>query len=159
LGQGVCVWQPPGHSHSHAATRVDGLTTEVREARGQEEERSSAAEAHQVQRVCQSQCQPKPELDPMADPRASSLVLLSFQSQLRSSAHQDSTRACSRGRWAWEGRRSGFIGVAWSVWVSCSESQRLAGSSGGDGRQSRARLNNNSSHLDLTTTATLLPNY
>ena len=51
---------------------------------------------------------------------------------------------------AWVGQRSGFIGVAWSVWRSCSESQRLAGSGWLAGRQaaivmvrqSRARLNN-----------------
>ena len=54
---------------------------------------------------------------------------------------------------AWVGQRSGFIGVAWSVWRSCSESQRLAGSgwlagrqagsdSDGKAEQSRARLNN-----------------
>ena len=69
---------------------------------------------------------------------------------------------------AWVGQRSGFIGVAWSVWRSCSESQRLAGSgwlagwlagsdSDGKARQSRAEQDC-TMELDLTTTAILPTN-
>jgi hypothetical protein len=64
-------------------------------------------------------CQPKPELDPMADPRASfSLVLLSLRTaRLDFTAPVERTpgidETCGRGRrWAWDGRGSGFIGVA-----------------------------------------------
>ena len=71
----------------------------------------------------------------MADPRASfSLVLLSLRTaSLDFTAPVERTpgidETCGRGRqWAWDGRGSGFIGVASGCLpYSSSESQRSAG--------------------------------